>query len=52
MDVILYLIKDDLPSAVVRDIHKLLDEIEGVKYHFDFKAFILIVRRTQFICSS
>ncbi|KAG4072070.1 hypothetical protein HA402_015569 [Bradysia odoriphaga] len=41
-EVTLYLIKDDLPKAVVRDIANEIDKIRGVKNYLDFGAFIQI----------
>ncbi|XP_037042398.1 uncharacterized protein LOC119078790 [Bradysia coprophila] len=41
-DVMLYLIKDDLPRAVVHDLYDEIEKIHGVKNIVDFGAFIQI----------
>ncbi|XP_037025094.1 uncharacterized protein LOC119066635 [Bradysia coprophila] len=42
MDVILYLIKNDLPKAVVVDLDVEIDKLAGVKHFIDFGAYVQI----------
>ncbi|KAG4068014.1 hypothetical protein HA402_010700 [Bradysia odoriphaga] len=42
MDVTMYLVKDDFPTGVVKDLAELIDKVDGVKIFFDFKAYYMI----------